>query len=655
MSKFRLSKKQIPYIVLAVFSLLLLAMGFVNHYFFRTFTFDYGNYNFAFWDYAHFRISPMPTYSGNFLQDHFSFTFMFFVPLYWLLNWLTGTYTILLIQYSLISLAAWYTYKLIRLKSNNTWMSVGVLIFYFTLLGRYTAVACDANIAVISACFVPIFIYYFEIKNYLAAFVLLILSLLSRENIPIWFVFIFLVLIIEHRKDKRAVIYSIAGIVISVVYFILVFKVFIPAVESEEKQFSLFNYSALGKNPGEALLFIIHHPIESIKMLFVNHLDDPSLDGVKAEFYWVYLISGGFILFLRPQYLIWFIPIVAQKVLNDSYFRWGILTYYSAETVTLLPLSVFLVLSAIKSKMLQNGLIITVCVATIGMTIYKLDVNNCQLPGLMTPSKEKFYDKSFLKPPFKVGKVHKLLRLIPSDAPVSASDRFFSHLAQRSSISIFPTVNDAQYIVFSVYDNYFLVSHNENDAQRNQYFTDPQWEMIGHEFPVFLFKKRTDHREVKETNFMEVISKDTIFCDYERIDTLKHHVLLTNGEVADTLASITEEKAHSGKYSTKLSTGYDFSRVIKLNDFRKLMKVQVSVWCYSPEDRRANLIASCGTGLDFYSNESDSIDSSGWRRLVLNFWMPQSDDVTKCNIGFWYTGTREAYFDDVQIIKIYKD
>ncbi|MBC8004540.1 MAG: DUF2079 domain-containing protein, partial [Verrucomicrobia bacterium] len=135
MFRLRLSKKQIPYIVLAVFSLLLLAMGFTNHYFFRTFTFDYGNYNYAFWDFAHFRISPMPTYPGNFLQDHFSFTFMFFVPLYWLLNWLTGTYTILLIQYSLISLAAWYTYKLIRLKSDNIWMSVGVLLFYFTLLG----------------------------------------------------------------------------------------------------------------------------------------------------------------------------------------------------------------------------------------------------------------------------------------------------------------------------------------------------------------------------------------------------------------------------------------------------------------------------------------------------------------------------------------
>ena len=101
MLKLRLKKNQFPYLVLIVFGILLFTMGILNHYYFRTFTFDYGNYNFAFWDYSHFRISPMPTYpgKGNFLQDHFSFTLMYFVPVYWMLNWITGTYTLILIQY----------------------------------------------------------------------------------------------------------------------------------------------------------------------------------------------------------------------------------------------------------------------------------------------------------------------------------------------------------------------------------------------------------------------------------------------------------------------------------------------------------------------------------------------------------------------------
>lgn len=658
MLKIRLSRKQIPYLFLTIFGILLFTMGILNHYYFRTFTFDYGNYNFAFWDYSHFRISPMPTYpgTGNFLQDHFSFTLMYFVPVYWMLNWITGTYTLILIQYTLILISAWYTYKLIYLKSDNIWMSVGVLIYYFMLLGRYTAVSCDANIAVMSACFIPIFIYYFETRKYLISLFILVLSLFSRENIPIWFVFIFIVLIIQHRKDKKAVIFSVAGILISVVYFILLFKVFIPSIETADKGFSLFNYSALGANPGEAILYIIHHPIETFKLFFINHINDPAYDGVKAEFYWVYLISGGFILFLRPQYLIYFIPIIAQKVLNDSYLRWGIATYYSVEVVTLLPLSVFLILTSIKKKFLQNGLIVVVCIATITMTIYKLDINNCRIPWTMTPSKEKFYDKSFYKPPFNVKKVNKLLSQIPSKARVSASDQLFSHLSQRQSIYLFPTVNDAEYVVFSVYNDYFMISHNENEIKRNQYFSDPDWQIIAHEFPVFLFRlKKSINKGEELKSYGQKMNIDSLNCNYEKVDIVKNHVFFTNGEKADTTAYLSDEKSHSESHSIKLSPENPYSTVIKLKDINRLMKVQASVWCYCTEELRANITASCGKDFTFISNENDSIEPSGWKKLILSFWMPQEQDIMDCHISFWNSGSQPAYFDDLQIIKIYKD
>ena len=151
-------------------------MGIMNHYYFRSHVDDYGNYNFAFWDYSHFRISPLPNHSGNFLQDHFSFLLMYFIPVYWLLNWLTGTYTLIIIQNGLILLAAWYTYKLIKLKTENLWLGAGVLVYYFVLLGRYSTFACDVNLAVMSACLIPVFLYYFERKKYLLSLIITVLS-----------------------------------------------------------------------------------------------------------------------------------------------------------------------------------------------------------------------------------------------------------------------------------------------------------------------------------------------------------------------------------------------------------------------------------------------------------------------------------------------
>lgn len=577
---------------------------------------------------------------------------MYFVPVYWILNWITGTYTLILIQNVLILTAAWFTYKLILLKSDNAWMSVGVLIYYFTLLGRYTTFSCDANIAVMSACFIPIFIYYFEIQKYLAALFILILSLLSRENIPLWYIFIFIVLIIDHHKDKKAVAFSLAGIAISIIYFILLFKVFIPSIETAEKQFSLFNYSALGINPGKALLFIISHPIETFKLFFINHLNDPAYDWVKSEFYLVYLISGGFVLFLRPKYLIWFIPIVAQKVLNDGYIRWGISTYYSIEVVTLLPLSVFAALSSIKQKRIQNGLILIVTVATLATTIYKLDEKHYVLPWTLSPEKVRFFDKQFLTSPLPIGKINETLALIPSNAKVSASDHLFPHLAQRRSIYLFPTVNDAEYVVFSVYDDYYLISHRDNEESRNTYFSDPQWELVAKEFPVFLFKRKNQTTDSTPLTEKEIwLPADTMKCNFENIDVQKMHVLFNNQEIAETSKNISTDKAYSGKHSIMLSPENPYSSAIKIKDLNKVSYLQISAWSYSKKNQ-LNIVV--GNGKNFYLLSDEKLPTeSGWKKIFLDFWVPRNLDTSTISIYLWNSSSEPVYYDDLQIIKKY--
>jgi uncharacterized membrane protein len=627
-------------------------MGIANHYFFRTVTFDYGNYNFAFWDYSQLRISSIPTYPGNFLQDHFSFTLFYFLPVYWLLNWLTGTYTLIIIQYSLISIAAWYTYKLVLLKTENTWLSSGVLIYYFVLLGRFTTFSCDVNLAVLSSCFIPIFIYYFEVKKYSIAFVVLILSLLSRENIPIWFVFIFAVLIIQHHKEKKAVLFSLLGIAISIGYFIVLFKVLIPSIESSEKQFTLFNYSALGANPGEALSFILKHPTETIKLFFVNHLNDPAFDGVKFEFYWVYLVSGGIILLLRPQYLIWFIPIVAQKVLNDSYIRWGISTYYSIEVVTLLPLSVFLALSSLKSRIVQNGLTILVCVATLAMTIHKLDRTNVVIPWTLNPSKEKFYYKRFYQSEFKLKETHKLLNQIPKEAKVSSSDHLLSHLAQRQFIYLFPEVKDAEYIVFSVFDDYFELSHMQNEKIRNNYLYNSEWEIIAEEFPVFLLKKKETGDIYSNETYTPIYKTDTLFCNFELIDTVKNVVVFDNGTKAEELKRVSTERYKDGTRSLKLDKESQYSTSITFNDIDQIRDIHASVWYFG---ENANIVTSCGSRFYFLSNTAEETHPSGWKKMELSFWVPQNLDLNKLVVYLWNSGSEPLYFDDFKIIKRYKN
>ncbi|WP_073002894.1 DUF2079 domain-containing protein [Mariniphaga anaerophila] len=646
----KIRNNHIPYLVLALFGILFLSIGILNHYFFRTFTHDYGNYNFAFWDYSHFRLSPIPTFRGNFLQDHFSFTLMYFAPTYWLFNWLTGSYTLIIIQCSFILIGAWYTYKLIKLKTNNIWLNTGVLIYYFVLLGRYTAFSSDVNLAIISSCFIPIFIYYFEIRKYLVSLVILILSLLSRENIPLWFIFIFIVLAIEHRKESKVVLYCLAGIAISTVYFILLFKVFIPAIETPGVKYALFNYSALGSSPGEALLFSIKNPLEAFKLFFINHLDNPAYDGVKTEFYWVYLISGGFVLLTRPQYLIWFIPIVAQKVLNDLPSRWGIATYYSIEVVTLLPLAVFLALSSFKSKTIQNILVVMVCLLSVTTTIYKLDKKNNQVPRLLNTAKVKFYDKQFFIPPFDVKEVNRLLKKIPPKAKVSASNVLLPHIAQRQHIYFFPVVKDAEYLIFSVFDNNYLYPHSLNEEKRNEYLSDPNWDIIAKEFPVFLLKRKDlSNRPFKKKNLFATI--DSLSCSFEGLNSTEGDTLLSMKEKTETKKYLSEEKPLSGLHSIKLTNKNKYSTRIYIDDINRINYLEISAWYYGSEEKQLNIVADYGKEVRFHSNVCDSINPAGWKRLILKFWVPKTQNKSDCSFYFVNSGTQPVYYDDLLVTK----
>lgn len=638
-----------------LFGLLIFMIGIINHYYFKTATHDYANYNFAFWDYSHFRISSLTTFKGNFLQDHFSFTLMFFTPIFWLLNWLTGSYTLIIIQCSLILLAAWYSHKIILLKTNNRWLSTGVLLYYFLLLGRYTSFAADVNLAILSACFIPIFLYYFQVKKYGIAAIILILSLFSRENIPLWFIFIFIVLIIENRRDKKSVWFCLLGIAVSIIYFVLLFKVFIPATQSPDAQYALFNYAALGAGPKEAFLFMLSNPIETIKLFFENHLNTPGYNGIKKEFYLVYLISGGILLILKPQLLIWFFPIVAQKVLNDAPVRWGIISYYAVEVITLLPLSVFLALSSLKWKNAQVALCILACVGATTMTIHKMDINHCVAPWMMNPKKEKFYDKRFWEKPFDIKKVNKLLSLIPSEAKVSSSNMFTPHLAHRQYIYFFPNVKDADYIVFSVFDDNYLYPQMINERCRIDYLESPKWEIIAAEYPVFLLKRRNEesaqlnaplnsiwsHTETQKFSFGDANSS----YGNDQDSTIKPSV-----SVSESI----QLKNDNENIAISLHGENSYSPFISIKDLEKINHLRIEVWQETQKKGAAFIVADNSNGFYRSSNVCDSIDSQGRERLVLSFWIPQNIGSDELKIALKNTTNELIHFGDITITKGYK-
>jgi len=271
------------------------------------------------------------------------------------------------------------------------------------------------------------------------------------------------------------------------------------------------------------------------------------------------------------------------------------------------------------------------------------------------PEKENFLYKGFYQSNFNLRETHKLLKLIPSKAKVSASERFFSHLAQRQHIYFFPTVNDANYIIFSVFDNNYTRTHMENERERNKYLTDPDWEMIGKEFPVFLLKKKETMDSVLSQQREIEFKTDTLNCNFERIDSLANQVLFDNGIIADSPDKLSSDLAHSGKHSLLLIHDKRYGNAIHFNNMNDFSYITSTVWFYG-NDRFGHIVAKSGSHFYVQSNSIIASEDSGWKKLELSFWIPQKGDNSNFVIYLWNSSKEEpVLFDDFQIIRRFKE
>lgn len=474
------------------FALINLLIVVVNHYCFRTYAYDYAVYNFVFYDFAHFRISPCPLYLTaqpiSFMQDHFSITMILISPLYWLLAWLTGSYTLLIIQWGCIILGGWATYKLIELKNNDYKMAALALLYYFVLFGRFTSCDSDFNLAIIGSAIIPVFLYFFEAKKITAAVVCFLVLSFNREDYPLWLFFICVFLMIINRKDPAKFRFASILLVCCVVFFFLIFKVFIPGLESEYKKYDFFQFHALGETPAEALLFIFKHPIRTFELLFVNHTNNPGADHLKENFYLIYGLSGGAVLLLRPAYLIPFLPLLAKKMYTDEPFRWSIISYYSVEFISTLPVFVFLLLSTINWRRTRSAIAVLVCIISIAVTYHKIDKNWYAMSS--DSSKFGFFRPDFYESRFETAAINEVIRAIPGGAAVSASCRITPHLALREKIYLFPRVDNADYILLFKHDDSYPLSNEEYDRKMHDLTLNPEWKIAEDKKDFILFKRQ---------------------------------------------------------------------------------------------------------------------------------------------------------------------
>jgi uncharacterized membrane protein len=140
----------------------------VNHYCMRTYALDYGYYNQAFWDFAHFRMNRNTVFEPpleNYFQIHPAFTLPILSPLYWLFNPIFGTYSLLIIQNIFIMLGGIGTYLFIKRKTNHFWIALLAFVHFNLLWGHFSALSADYIDTTVAASVVPLFLFFLTNTN----------------------------------------------------------------------------------------------------------------------------------------------------------------------------------------------------------------------------------------------------------------------------------------------------------------------------------------------------------------------------------------------------------------------------------------------------------------------------------------------------------
>ncbi len=482
-----ISKNRWLLAVMLFFTAVYAVIAIPNHYLFRTSALDLGLYTNALYDYIRLQWNDSTLFMDvpqNLLADHFDLYLVILSPL----SLLFGTYTLLIVQVIAIVMGGLGIYRYFRLVSDKDWLPLLAMIHFYLFFGIFSAVSFDYHSSVVAAMVLPWFFYYFRKRKYGPASALVLFMLISKENTALWLVFVFLGLLFEYLRDRKAAGYLVIYSSFSLAWFLLIVFYVMPALSSEGT-FPHFRYSVLGNDPVSFIRNFFSAPFHSLSLLFNNHMPFGYGDHVKVELHLFVLLSGLYLLVFRPQYLFMLIPVYFQKMYHDNVWVWSVAAHYSVEFAPILTIGAFSVINSFRRP--RHGKVIAMAAVAFSLFVTVRLMDNTVI--FYDKSRIRIYSQSHYQRDYDTGAVRKALKLIPGDAAVSAQSGFLPHLSLRDKIYLFPIVKDAEYIVISEKENTYPLDKEGYYETVKDILTTPGWEIIESFDGFFLVKRKLVH------------------------------------------------------------------------------------------------------------------------------------------------------------------
>ncbi|MDP6909016.1 MAG: DUF2079 domain-containing protein, partial [Flavobacteriales bacterium] len=350
----------IHWLIIAFFGVIFCLISLVNHYCYRTFGLDLGIYTHGIYCYSHLHFHNftlgLEGVEINHLGNHFSPIIILVSPLYYLF----GSYTLLVVQIASILFGGLGVYRFAKERLSGVLPEL-ITVLFFSMWGIYSALAYDFHANVLAAMFAPWFILYFERGNRKMAVLMFVLVLVCKENMALWMACIAIGLGLKQlftADARRKLVFTGILMSVSLLYFLVVQTMIMPALNPTGISDHLGNYSHLGDGPGGFIKTILTKPRYVFYLLFESLQVDELTFKLKSQLHFMVLVSGGIALVYRPHYMIMLAPIYAQKMLSSNMTHWGVYAQYSIEFAPIIALAFTEWLQHLRMEKLKLPLIV---------------------------------------------------------------------------------------------------------------------------------------------------------------------------------------------------------------------------------------------------------------------------------------------------------
>jgi len=466
------------YLAVLFFILLYSMISLLKHMNFQSHGWDLGIFDQHVWQLSRFEfgfntVRMVPSLWG----DHFHPIFFLVVPAYWI--W-SDARMLLIYQAVVVALGAIPVYYVVRRNFHSSFCAMCLALTYLLFWGTMELIFFDFHTEAFLGPLLALAYFFIDRDNWVGYLLTLPFLLWVKETTAFLVFFLGLYVIFFRRRWFAGV----ATCVISAGWFYAVTRQIMPPLAASGNYFYFKYYSHMGDNWIEVFKYLVTHPWDGVKQMFVPYHKAKLLLFILMPFLFLPLLGG---------FSIVAVPALLERLLSNYYPHWEILRHYNAVFA---PIFIFALLDAVPRLhrwLARRGryydyrrMVLAVCVLVLV----------AQIPFTFSRSAKTLFNPWFYHLDPRMERTgYEIISMIPRDASVCAQDPIVPHMSQRELIYQYDgNTYGAEYVILNKFLDCYPLTNRTLVWEIAKLYRDPRYEAhrFGYGWVLFTIKPEYD-------------------------------------------------------------------------------------------------------------------------------------------------------------------